>query len=79
MSSIDRHVSKRLREARNTAGLTQQFVARKLGLTFQQVQKYENASNRISAGRLYQLSGILDVPVGYFFEGLARDRQAKGA
>jgi len=50
--------------------LSQQTVAGRLGLTFQQVQKYENGANRTSASRLYDLSNILDVPISFFFDGL---------
>src|SRR5690606_9876708 len=54
-------------------GMTQEKLADAVGITFQQVQKYENGANRISAGRLFEFSGILDVPVDYFYDG------AKGA
>jgi transcriptional regulator with XRE-family HTH domain len=58
-------------------GMSQERVAQLLGLTFQQVQKYEKGTNRISAGRLQQLSHILDVPVSFFFEE-ARDPVGQG-
>jgi transcriptional regulator with XRE-family HTH domain len=75
-NAIDRHVASRLRLRRREMGLSQEIVANALGVTFQQFQKYEGAINRISAGALYRLAIALEVPVGYFFEGL-RDRRIK--
>jgi transcriptional regulator with XRE-family HTH domain len=66
-TGIDRHVGNRLRLARKLHNLSQEAVAEHLGVTFQQVQKYENGVNRISAGRLHQAAAVLDVPVSYFF------------
>jgi transcriptional regulator with XRE-family HTH domain len=66
----DVHIGRRLREARLARGLSQGALGKKLGVTFQQVQKYESGANRIGGSRLWDISGILDVPVGYFFEGL---------
>src|SRR5262245_10432280 len=71
-SLVDKHVGARLRSARLEAGKSQTEVAEALGVTFQQVQKYEKGANRISAGRLYELSRLLDVPVQSFFDGLGR-------
>jgi transcriptional regulator with XRE-family HTH domain len=68
-NAIDRHVASRLRLRRLEAGLSQTTLAAALGVTFQQLQKYEGAINRISAGALYQLALALDVPVQYFFDG----------
>ena len=68
-SKIDRLVGQRLRWRRRELRLTQEQLGERLGLTFQQVQKYEKGVNRISAGRLYELSTVLDVPVVYFYEG----------
>ncbi len=65
---IDKHVGQALRNRRTLLGLTQQDLALKLGITFQQLQKYENGTNRVSAGRLYEIAGTLGVPVGFFFE-----------
>ena len=67
---VDVHVGKRLSLRRKLLGLSQQKLAQALGITFQQVQKYEKASNKISAGRLYRLSQILDVPVSFFFDDM---------
>jgi len=67
---IDEHLGKRLRRRRRLLGLTQQQLALTCGVRFQQIQKYECAANRMTAGRLWQLAAALDVPVSYFFEGL---------
>lgn len=66
-NSVDVHVGSRVRLRRMAVGLTQDKLARALGLTFQQVQKYEKGSNRIGAGRLQAISRILDTPLSYFF------------
>lgn len=66
---IDLHVGARTRLRRGILGLSQEKLADALGITFQQVQKYERGANRVSASRLHKLSEILDVPVSYFFEG----------
>lgn len=66
---IDVHVGARVRARRRLLGITQERLGEALGLTFQQVQKYERGSNRISASRLFELSRILAVPVTYFYEG----------
>jgi transcriptional regulator with XRE-family HTH domain len=71
LGAIDIHVAARLRERRMVLGISQPKLAAALGLTFQQVYKYEQAINRISAGRLYELSKVLDVPITFFFEGIA--------
>lgn len=65
---VDVHVGTRVRMCRTLKGLSQQKLAASLGLTFQQVQKYERGANRISASRLWELGQILDVPVSHFFE-----------
>ena len=71
---VDEHVGRRLRIRRKQSGLSQQSLASAIGLTFQQVQKYERGGNRISASRLYEIAEFLDVPVGYFFEGAGRPK-----
>lgn len=70
-NSMDEHVGARLRLRRGLIGLSQEKLAEAIGLTFQQIQKYERGTNRISAGRLHDLSRILDVPVSYFFDSFA--------
>ncbi|MGA1343906.1 MAG: helix-turn-helix domain-containing protein [Hyphomonas sp.] len=68
-SGIDRVVGQRIRWRRRELKLTQERLAELLELTFQQVQKYEKGVNRVSAGRLYEIAGVLGVPISYFFEG----------
>ena len=70
-TDIDLHLGKRLRRRRRLLGLTQQQLASVCGVRFQQIQKYECGANRISAARIWQLAEALDVPVGYFFDGLS--------
>ena len=70
MEDIDTHLGKRLRRRRRLLGQTQQTLATAVGIRFQQIQKYECGANRISAARLYQLAKALQVPVGYFYDGL---------
>lgn len=65
---IDIHVGSRLKQRRTLMGLTQEKLGDQLGVTFQQVQKYEKGTNRIGASRLQEISRILEVPVSYFFE-----------
>lgn len=67
---VDVHVGGRVRLRRVFLGYSQEKLANALGLTFQQIQKYERGANRISASKLYELSRILSVPVTYFFEGV---------
>ena len=66
---IDAHVGSRLRMRRMMLGMSQEKLGEAFGLTFQQVQKYEKGTNRISASRLQQSAHILQVPVTFFFEG----------
>jgi transcriptional regulator with XRE-family HTH domain len=66
---IDRHVGTRLRMRRVQAGLSQEKLGEALGITFQQVQKYEKGTNRIGASRLQLAAKVLNVPVNFFFEG----------
>jgi transcriptional regulator with XRE-family HTH domain len=68
---VDLHVGARVRMRRRLRGVSQDKLADSLGLTFQQVQKYERGANRISASKLYEIAASLQTPVGYFFEGLA--------
>ncbi|MEP1144619.1 MAG: helix-turn-helix transcriptional regulator [Henriciella sp.] len=69
-SGIDRIVGQRLRWRRRELKLTQEQLGEKLGLTFQQVQKYEKGVNRISAGRLFEMSQVLGIAINYFYEGV---------
>lgn len=67
---IDKHVGSRVRMRRMMLSMSQEKLGDALGLTFQQVQKYEKGTNRIGASRLQQISQILQVPVSFFFEGV---------
>lgn len=68
--AVDSHVGQRIRDRRNELGMSQTEVANALGVTFQQVQKYERGTNRVGASRLFDLSKVLGVQVEFFFEGL---------
>ena len=68
-TAIDKHVGRRVRMRRMLIGMTQEKLGEALGLTFQQVQKYEKGTNRIGASRLHQIGSILGVPVEFFYEG----------
>jgi transcriptional regulator with XRE-family HTH domain len=72
-SNADRHVGARIRERRITLGLSQQQLAQLIGVTYQQAHKYERGLNRISAGRLYDIAQVLNVPISWFFEGLSTE------
>ncbi|MCX7558661.1 helix-turn-helix transcriptional regulator [Sulfitobacter sp. F26204] len=67
---VDIHVGRKLKQIRTLRRLSQTDVARKLNLSFQQIQKYEIGSNRVAASRLFELAQILDVPPSFFFDGL---------
>ncbi|MBM3491691.1 MAG: helix-turn-helix transcriptional regulator [Alphaproteobacteria bacterium] len=69
--TVDAHVGKRVRLRRTLLGLSQEKLGEALSLTFQQVQKYERGTNRISASRLLQLSKVLNVPIDFFFDDLS--------
>jgi transcriptional regulator with XRE-family HTH domain len=75
--AVDRHVGLRIRALRRALGLTQTDLAKRMYLTFQQVQKYERGINRISASALYETAAILAVPIGAFFDGLPPTGHAK--
>ncbi len=64
----DVHVGSRIRMRRNILGMSQERLGDKLGITFQQIQKYEKGTNRVGASRLQAIASILEVPVSYFFE-----------
>ncbi len=84
-NAIDIHVGAKVHLRRNLFGLSQTDLGKAVGVTFQQVQKYEKGTNRISASRLFNLSRVLDVPISFFFEdlspaaaGAGRKRRARG-
>ena len=68
---VDLHVGARIRMRRKILGVSQEKLADDLGLTFQQVQKYERGANRVSASKLYEIARSLQAPISYFFDGLA--------
>lgn len=70
-NAIDVHVGSRVRLRRTLLGMSQERLGKELGLTFQQVQKYERGANRIGASRLYDLCRVLDVPVSFFFDDMS--------
>ncbi len=77
-SPIDVHVGSRIRLRRTLMGMSQERLGEALGLTFQQVQKYERGVNRVGASRLYDLSRVLDVPISFFFDDMP-DSSGNGA
>ncbi len=70
---IDVHVGSRVRLRRKLLGMTQEKLGEAIGVTFQQIQKYEGGSNRIGASRLFDLARVLDVPVEFFFDDMSDD------
>ena len=74
---VDMHVGKRIRHRRWLVGMTQQQLAEKVGIKFQQIQKYETGANRVSASRLWDIAAALDVEISFFFEGLDSDENGK--
>lgn len=70
-NSIDQFVGQRMKQRRLELRWSQEELAERLGISFQQIQKYERAANRVSCGRLFQLAQVLGVPLLYFFDGLA--------
>ncbi|WP_424930920.1 helix-turn-helix domain-containing protein [Amaricoccus macauensis] len=69
-NEVDKHVGQRIRSRRESLKISQGRLGRQLGVTFSQIQKYEKGSNRVGAGRLYQIAMFLGVTPNYFFEGL---------
>ena len=76
-NAVDVHVGKRIRQRRTLLGLSQDQLSATLNITFQQVQKYERGANRVSASRLWDISQILDVEIGYFFEDMSAETRAR--
>lgn len=74
---IDVHVGSRVRLRRTLLGMSQEKLGEALGLTFQQVQKYERGANRVGASRLFDLSRVLDVPVSFFFDDMPEEFKAQ--
>lgn len=76
-TDIDLHLGRRLRRRRRLLGMTQQQLAMRVGIRFQQIQKYECGANRISAARIWQLAEALESPVSYFYDGLTEALERK--
>lgn len=76
---VDIHVGKRIRAQRKLQGLTQSWLANKIGISFQQLQKYETAANRVSPSRLFGIADALGVPPTHFFEGFGKETARKDA
>ncbi|MDG1935576.1 MAG: helix-turn-helix transcriptional regulator [Paracoccaceae bacterium] len=72
---VDLHVGKRIRHRRWLVGITQQQLAEKVGIKFQQIQKYETGANRVSASRLWDISETLNVSISFFFEGIEKSKE----
>ena len=70
---IDIHVGRRLRLRRDILKMSQEHLANSVGVTFQQIQKYEQGKNRVSASRLFDIAQVLGVPISYFFEGIEQN------
>jgi transcriptional regulator with XRE-family HTH domain len=79
ISSMDIHVGRRVRAARIAQGVSQEELGNAVGVTFQQIQKYEKGINRIGTGRLHDFAKFLQVPVTYFFEGAGKDPSTASA
>jgi transcriptional regulator with XRE-family HTH domain len=73
-NSADVYIGSRIRTRRMLIGLSQEKLGEALGITFQQIQKYEKGANRVSAGRLQNIGAVLGVPAAYFFEGLPDEK-----
>lgn len=76
---VDAHVGKRIRHRRWLMGMTQQQLAEKVGIKFQQIQKYETGMNRVSASRLWDIADTLGVNIAFFFDGIAEESAPKAA
>jgi transcriptional regulator with XRE-family HTH domain len=74
ITPVDVHIAQKLRQFRVAAAMTQEQLGDLIGVTFQQIQKYEKAQNRVSASKLFELSQLLNKPVSAFFAGLKADR-----
>jgi len=75
---MDAHIGKRIRLRRSSTGIAQRALARSLGVTFQQLEKYEKGINRVSCSKLYEVAKILKVQIGYFFEGYEKSWKGSG-
>lgn len=76
---VDVHVGKRIRQRRWMVGMTQQQLGERVGIKFQQIQKYETGMNRVSASRLWDIAAALEVPVNFFFDGISEEQGLEDA
>ncbi|XDZ65038.1 helix-turn-helix domain-containing protein [Alphaproteobacteria bacterium LSUCC0684] len=76
-NAVDVHVGQRIRRRRTLLGMSQEQLGKELNVTFQQVQKYERGSNRVSASRLWDISQILDVDISFFFDEMTSETKAR--
>lgn len=74
---VDTHVGKRIRLRRTMLGISQDQLGKEIGVTFQQIQKYERGINRVGSSRLYDFARVLNTDVGYFFDGMEEEQQAQ--
>ena len=74
---VDLFVAKKIRERRIALGFTQQALATRIKVTYQQAQKYERGTNRVTAGRLFEIARVLDVPISHFYDGIKQDGGAE--
>ena len=72
-ATVDDHVGKRIHDRRIILGLTQQQLAEMIGVSYQQAHKYERGTNRVSAGRLFEIARALSAPISYFYEGMGEE------
>ncbi|WP_342633216.1 helix-turn-helix transcriptional regulator [Microvirga flavescens] len=77
-NDADRHIGRQIRARRIAIGMSQERLGELLGLTFQQIQKYEKGINRVGAGRLLEIGAFLQVPIAYFYEGLSEYKTSPG-
>ena len=78
-TGIDKSVGRNIRVRRLAAGMSQEELGEKLGVTFQQVQKYEKGTNRVGSGRLYEIAELFDIPVKSFFDGEDKRKQSRSS
>src|SRR5258705_11438977 len=79
LNPVDRHVGLRIRMRRKELAISQERLADSIGLTFQQVQKYERAANRVSASKLWEMARVLNASIAYFYEGLGDVLETPGS
>jgi transcriptional regulator with XRE-family HTH domain len=78
-TSIDQLIGRNIRISRLAAGMTQEDLAEKIGVTFQQVQKYEKGTNRVGSGRLFEIADLLAIPVASLFRGSEKQKQSRSS